>query len=133
MTRAEALRLRAAIELAAPSLDDKTASTAAAMFPTLKGDGALVKAGTRINWRGVVKRAAVDLWDREDNAPNHAPSLWEDILYRDGVRIIPEAITAGTAFSLGEEGWWKGDVYISKINGNVWTPDTYPAGWEVKG
>ena len=132
MTREEALRLRAAMEQAAPSLDDKTASTAAEMFPALKNDGSLVRAGTRVNWRGVVKRAAVDLWDTIENDPDHAKDLWADILYRDGIRIIPEVITADKAFPKGEEGWWQGVVYISTINNNVWTPVTYPAGWEVK-
>lgn len=56
------------IERAAQSLDDQTASDAAALFPRLKQDGALIEAGTRINWHGTVKRAAVDLWDNEQYA-----------------------------------------------------------------
>ena len=132
MTKSEALQLRTAMELAATSLDDKTASTAAAMFRQMKNDGSLVKAGTRINWHGVVKRAAVDLWDRSENSPENAPALWEDILYRDGIRIIPETITAGTAFAKGEEGIWKDTVYVSRIDANVWTPEAYQDGWEVK-
>ena len=133
MTKSEAMALRRAMEKAAPSLDDAMASTAPVMFPVLKGDGALVKAGTRINWHGVVKRAAVNLWDTIDNDPDHAKALWEDLLYRDGIRIIPEVITAGTAFKKGEPGWWLGEIYVSKIPDNVWTPASYPDGWEVKG
>lgn len=132
MTRAEAIAMRAAMEQAAVSLDDKAASTAAEMFPALKNDGSLVRAGTRVNWRGVVKRAAMDLWDTVDNDPDHAKALWEDLLYRDGIRIIPEVITAGTAFKKGEPGWWFGKIYVSKIPDNVWTPTAYPDGWEVK-
>jgi len=133
MTRQDAISLRKAMEQAAPSLDDAAASTAVEMFPRLKGDGSLIKAGTRFNVGGVVKRAAVDLWDTPENAPEKAPSLWEDILYKNGIRIIPETITAGTAFAKGEEGIWKDVVYVSLIAANVWTPDAYPAGWEVKG
>ena len=81
-----------------PSLDDKTASTAAALFPQLKENGALVAAGTRINWGGKLKRAAVDLWDTAENNPDNAPTLWEDIAYREGYRIIPETITSPLAF-----------------------------------
>ena len=132
MTRAEAVALRKAMETAAVSLDDKMASTAADMFPRLTGGGGLIKAGTRFNVGGVVKRAAVDLWDTTENRPDRAPSLWEDLLYRDGVRLIPDVITAGTMFSKGEEGWWNGKVYVSLIANNVWTPDVYPQGWEVK-
>lgn len=129
MKRAEALRLRSIVEQAAVSLDDKTASEAASLFPRLKGDGALVKAGTRINWHGTVKRAAVDLWDTKENTPDAAATLWEDILYRDGYRIIPEVITAGTAFSQGEYGWWGDVLYESLADANVYTPAVYPNNW----
>ena len=131
MTKQEAMALRAAMEKAAVSLDDKDASTAATMFPQLKGDGSLIKAGTRVNWRGKVKKAAVDLWDTEQNTPDAAPVLWEDIDYVNGVRKIPEVITVTSAFAQGEEGWWKGTVYVSLLANNVWTPDAYPNGWEV--
>lgn len=132
MTRAEALRLRAIVEQATASLDDKTASTATTLFPRLRQDGALVKSGTRINWNGTLKQAAVDLWDTAENTPDVAPTLWEDIDYRDGYRIIPTVITAGTAFSEGEQGWWGDRLYTSNQDGNVWTPEAYPAGWTVE-
>jgi hypothetical protein len=130
MKRAEALRLRAIVEMAAVSLDDKTASEGAMLFPRLKQNGALVPAGTRINWHGTVKKAAVDLWDTAENTPDNAPSLWEDIAYREGIRIIPDTITAATAFAKGEQGWWKDALYTSLLDANVYTPEQYPAGWE---
>lgn len=132
MNRAEALKLRAIIETAAASLDDKTASTAQTLFPRLKQDGSLIKAGTRINHNGSIKRAAVDLWDTADNSPDNAPTLWEDILYRDGYRIIPDVITAGTAFALDELGWWGDKLYKSLLSANVYTPEQYPNGWELQ-
>ena len=132
MNRAEALRLRAIIETAAGSLDDKTASTAPTLFPRLKQDGSLIAAGTRINHNGSIKRAAVDLWDTVDNSPDNAPTLWEDILYRDGYRIIPDVITAGTAFALDELGWWGDKLYKSLLPANVYTPEQYPRGWELQ-
>ena len=130
MTRAEALRLRAIVEQATASLDDKTASTATTLFPRLRQDGALVKAGTRINWNGTLKRAAVDLWDTEANNPDNSQTLWADIDYRDGYRIIPETITVTTAFSQDECGWWGDALYRSKVNSNVYTPSVYPDNWE---
>jgi hypothetical protein len=131
MKRAEAYRLRSIVEQAAASLDDKTASTAPTLFGRLKQDGALVKAGTRINWHGTLKRAAVDLWDRLENTPDAAPALWEDIAYRDGYRIIPAVLTAGTAFSKGERGWWGDTLYESVVDANVYTPEQYAQNWRV--
>ena len=130
MTRNEAIRLRAIVEQAAASLDDKTASTAATLFPRLKEDGSLVKAGTRIRWRGSIKKAAVDLWDTTENNPDNAPVLWADLEYRNGYRIIPEVITATKAFAEGECGWWGDTLYRSKVGGNVYNPAVYPDNWE---
>ena len=127
----KARKMRAAMETAAVSLDDATASTAPELFPRLKGDGSLVKAGTRICWGGTLKRAAVDLWDNEANTPDAAPTLWEDVLYRDGIRIIPDTITVGLAFAKGEKGWWGDVLYASTLDNNVWTPTDYPTGWEI--
>ena len=131
MKRKEAMRLRQIVEQAAVSLDDKTASEAATLFPRLKGDGSLVRAGTRINWNGTVKNAAVDLWDTAENNPDNAPTLWEDIEYRDGYRVIPETITVGKAFAKDEYGWWGDVLYRSKVDANVYTPAVYPDNWEV--
>lgn len=130
MTRREAAHIRSVVEQAVKSLDDKTASTAAELFPRLKNDGALVKAGTRINWNGTVKQAAVDLWDTDQNSPDNAQSLWIDIAYRDGYRVIPVVITAADAFALSECGWWRDGLYRSKLSANIYTPDQYPDGWE---
>ena len=122
---------RKAIEAAVPSLDDKTASTSADLFPKLREDGSLVKAGTRINWGGTLKRAAVDLWDTAENNPANAPTLWEDIPYREGYRIIPAVITSTLAFSLNEY-VWEGDIlYKSLRDGNTYPPSVTPEWWEV--
>lgn len=131
MNKAEILKLRTLLEKAAQGLEDADASTAPGFFPRLKEDGSLVSAGTKINWLGAVKRAAVDLWDTPESNPSNAPDLWEDISYKDGYRIIPETITAGLAFARDEYGWWKDALYKSLIDSNVWTPEAYPAGWAL--
>ena len=127
----KARKIRAAMETAAVSLDDATASTAPELFPRLKGDGSLIKSGTRVFYGGKLKRAAVDLWDNAESTPEAAPTLWEDVLYRDGIRVIPETITVGLSFAKSEQGWWGDVLYASTIDANVWTPDAYPAGWEI--
>lgn len=109
---------------------DAQASVAVFVYPSLKENSSLIKAGTRINWNGAIKRAAVDLWDTKENNPENAPTLWEDINYKDGYRIIPNVITAGTAFETNECGWWGDILYKSIIASNVYTPEQYPAGWE---
>ena len=130
ITISRARQLRKMIETLSANLSDADASTSAELFPRLKQDGSLVSAGTRINWGGIVKRAAVDLWDTIENNPDNAPTLWEDLAYRDGIRIIPDIITAGTAFAKDELGWWGDTLYKSLLDANVWTPEQNASGWE---
>ena len=113
MTRQHAYKLREMMHKAAVSLDDKDASAAAELFPRMKYDGSLIPYQTRINWNGT----------------DNAPALWSDLKYRDGIRIIPEVITAAEAFAKGERGWWGEDLYESLIDANVYTPAQYPEGW----
>lgn len=121
---------REAINAAGAMLTDAQASTVATIYPGLKSDGSLVENGTRIYWGGVLKRAAVDLWDTKENDPDNAPNLWEDILYRDGYRIIPEVITVGKVFALNELGWWGDVLYKSLVGDNTYTPAQYSPNWE---
>ena len=130
MNRKKAARLHTTIVAGITLLDDKSASVAPELFYRLKQSGSLIKAGTRINHNGVLKRAAVDLWDTPENNPDNAPTLWEVIQYRLGYRVIPETITVGLAFSEGECGWWGDILYRSKVNSNVYTPEQYPPNWE---
>lgn len=119
------------ILIGSASLEDKEASKTPELFGKLNENGELIKAGTRINWNGILKRASVDLWDTKENNPDNAPTLWEDIEYKNGIRIIPEVITVGTAFSKDELGYWKDTLYKSLIDNNVWTPEANPSGWEL--
>lgn len=131
MTRKEAMALRSAIVEAAPSLSDKSASVAPKMFDRMKFDGQLIKAGTRINWNGIVKKAAVDLWDTAENTPDLAPTIWVDLEYKEGIRIIPDAILATATFSKDELGWRGDSLYRSLVDHNVYTPEQYAPNWEL--
>lgn len=131
MKRSEALKLRALIEQASASLPDKEASEGASLFPRLKGDGSLVKVGTRINWHGVIKRAANDLWDTVENDPDHAPALWDDIAYRDGYRVLTGKIPATNPVQPDECCWYKNVLYRNILGvASTYLPDEYPEGWE---
>lgn len=116
---------------AAQSLDDKDASEAVKLYDGMKYDGSLIKAGTKINWGGQLKKAAVDLWDTADNTPDAAPTLWADIAYKDGIRIAPETFTATNAAAMDELMWFGEHIYKSKMAGNVYTPETAPGVWEI--
>jgi hypothetical protein len=88
--------------------------------------------GKEVKYNQFWKRSLRHLYDIKENNPDNAPTLWEDIEYKEGYRIIPETITVGTAFSKDELGWWNDTLYISLIDNNVWTPEQNPSGWEVR-
>lgn len=117
--------------------DDATASRAVEFHPVLRqdkvqtADTPLIRAGTRVRWGDGLKKAAADLWDTEANNPDNAPTLWANLAYRNGFRIIDEVLTVITAFSNGELGWWGDDLYRSKKDSNVYTPAVRPEDWEL--
>lgn len=131
MTEHEARLFVESLKLARENNSDKQASETIGIYPTMKYNGELIIAGTRIKWNDTIKKAAVDLWDREENNPNNAPTLWENIEYKDGIRVIPEIITVTSAFQLNELGWWNNKTYKSLLSANVYTPEQYPMGWEL--
>ena len=130
MTENRAKWWRERIELAASTMTDKNASQSAELFPSLKYDGALVTAGMRIDWNGVLKVARADLWDTEENNPDNAPTLWRDLPYKDGIRVIEYPIEVTNPFHLDELGWWGDNIYKSLVETNVYTPEEYPRNWE---
>lgn len=132
MNYSEAKLFVESLKSARANNSDKQASESIGIYPTMKYSGELIEVGTRIKWNGGIKKAAVDLWDREENNPDYAPTLWEDIAYKDGIRIIPEVITVTSAFALNELGWWGDEIYKSLLDANVYNPEQYPQGWEIQ-
>lgn len=133
-------QLRALIEEIMSGVEDSVASRGAELYPRMNYDGALIKAGTRICWQKIqednsveliVMKATVDLWDTLENNPDNAPDLWEELEYRNGVRIIPDTITVTSAFAKDELGYWGDILYVSKVNNNTYTPDQYADNWEM--
>lgn len=111
-------------------IPDKISSRMVDYYPTLSGDGSLIKAGTKINHNGILHKATNDLWDTETNTPDAAPLLWEKISYRDGIRIAPDVFTSTNAAEKDEYMWFGDSVYKSLMSGNVYTPEQAPSVWE---
>lgn len=68
---------------------------------------------------------------QRDWTPDTTEALFKKLMFRDGIRIIPEVITTGDMFAKDELGWWGDTVYKSLMDANVYTPEQYSAGWEV--
>ena len=132
ITKKQALAFIQSLKTLRENVDDKLASIVPSVYPNMNYDNSLISVGTRINWNGQVKKASVDLWDTEENNPDNAPTLWVILNYIDGIRVIPSVITVTDAFAKDELGYWNGVKYKSLLDSNVYTPEAYPAGWEMQ-
>ena len=64
--------------------------------------------------------------------PDTATSLYKKIgISEEGVPFWVQPLGATDAYELGDVVLYNGKKYKSKIDANVWSPDAYPAGWEL--
>lgn len=69
---------------------------------------------------------------QEDWTPDTTPALYEPIgLNESGYPIWSQPSGAHDAYNIGDIVDYNGTLYKSLIDGNVYSPDAYPAGWEV--
>lgn len=64
--------------------------------------------------------------------PNKTPSLFTPIgLNDDGYPTWSKPTGAHDAYNTGDIVDYNGTLYKSTIDGNIWSPDEYPQGWEI--
>lgn len=64
--------------------------------------------------------------------PDKEASLYDAIgLDESGYPVWARPSGAHDAYNSGDIVNYNGDLYRSKIDGNTWSPEEYPAGWEV--
>ncbi len=69
---------------------------------------------------------------QEGWTPDNSPSLYVAIgLDDDGYPIWSRPTGAHDAYNTGDIVDYNGTLYVSIIDGNIWSPDEYVAGWEV--
>ena len=67
-----------------------------------------------------------------EHTPDTAVSLYKPIgVTEEGYPEWVQPLGATDAYNAGDIVSYNGTLYISTIDGNVWSPDAYPAGWEV--
>ena len=125
-----AQKLRAAMDIAGAKLDDATALDAMALYPLWKTDVAYA-IGQRVRYGDKLYKCVQAHTSQGDWMPSATPALW----VRVSVEVWPEWVQptgAHDAYAKGDKVTYKGKRYISLIDGNTYSPDAYPAGWEMK-
>jgi hypothetical protein len=135
LQRAE--QLRYALQLFAQSLSDEKAMEVATVFPVYEV-GKSYKAnemftyGTNEVGDPQLYRVVSDHTSQADWTPNSTPALYTPIgLTDEGYPIWSKPTGGHDAYNIGDIVDYNGTLYKSLINGNVYSPDEYPAGWEV--
>lgn len=109
--------------------DDKTRSQAEGLHGYWYA-GKYYEVGEVVDFEGSLYRCLTSHSAQETWKPDVSPSLWVRIMYREGIRIIPDVIEATAPFMKNEQGWWGADLYRCLMDYCVHTPEQYPAAWE---
>ncbi len=69
---------------------------------------------------------------QEDWKPSETPTMYEPIgLNAEGYPVWSKPSGAHDAYNMGDIVDYNGILYTSLIDGNVYSPDEYPSGWEL--
>lgn len=133
MTKNEALAYRAAIEAGANAVvrTDEEALAVKDIYPVWAA-GVALAVDERVRSNNKLYRVLQAHTTQAGWEPENAPALFVEAAAAGEYREIKENMLPTEAFALGEIGWYqsKDNLYKSLIDANVYTPDTYPSGWE---
>lgn len=104
-------------------------------FPAWDGDSHAYQAGDRVAYGDTLYKCLQAHTSQATWTSTDAPSLWAKVLITGTETTPPEWEQPGStnAYMKGDRVTYKGKVYESTIDNNVWAPDAYPQGWkEVK-
>ena len=126
-----AKKIRAAMDAAGAMLTDEQAVRVTTLFPAWDAAAAYA-AGDRVRYGGVLYKCLQAHTSQDDWTPDVAVSLWATVLIPDP-DVIPDWVQPDStnAYMTGDKVRYNGVVYRSLIDNNVWSPDAYPAGWEI--
>ena len=129
MTYTERARaLRPYIEKAVISLTDEDALQAVELFPQWVIDHAYA-VDERLQYNGVLYRVVQAHTSQADWTPDKTPAMFV-VVSLDEWPEFAQPTGAHDAYNKGDKVTFNGKHYISLIDGNVYSPAAYPAGWQ---
>lgn len=122
---------RERIEEASQTIPDDLAQFSVAMYPHWNGDSMHYLKDYRVQHEDVVYKCLQEHDSQPTWTPTDAPSLWAKVL-APSPDVIPdwEQPDSTNGFMTGDKVRYKGKVYESLIDNNVWSPEAYPQGWK---
>jgi hypothetical protein len=120
------------IEKASLSLTDEDALQAVELYPAWQ-TGTAYSVNDRIRYNSTLYRCVQAHTSQADWTPDATPALWTVVSLDEWPEWV-QPTGAQDAYNKGDRVHYpdaEGPVYVSTIDNNVWSPEAYPAGWEV--
>ena len=111
------------------SIEDEVALVIPEVFPVWSANGVEYKKDERVTYNGILYKVITAHTSQKSWKPDVAPSLFVKVIVQEGEILEWEQPTAENAYKKGDRVRFKGKVYESLIDNNVWSPEAYPAGW----
>lgn len=130
-------QLRKALQMFAASLTDEQAMEVVAVYdPWMAGKTYAVGTFLTYGVNGVgdpqLYKVAQAHMAQADWKPDTTPALYTAVGLDDsGYPVWSQPTGAHDAYNKGDIVNYNGSLYRSTIDGNIWSPDAYSAGWEV--
>ena len=128
MTRAEAEAIVAALVKLRESATDEQALSVPVLYPAWRSETEY-HAGDRVLHGGVLYKVLQAHTSQADWTPDITPALFVVVSLDEWPEFI-QPTGAHDAYNKGDKVTFEGKHYISLIDGNVYSPAAYPAGWQ---
>lgn len=135
--RQAAEQLRRALQLFAATLSEEQALEIATVYPVWEAGrayaaGDILSHGTNSTGDPQLYRVVQAHTSQADWLPEATPALYDAFgLDESGYPVWSQPSGAHDAYNTGDIVNYNGTLYRSLIDGNTWSPDAYPAWWEV--
>lgn len=132
-----AAHLRRAIQLFAASLGDETALEIASVYPDWAPErayaiGEYLVYGINSVGDPQLYKVAQSHTSQADWLPDKLPALYTPVgLTAAGYPMWSPPTGAHDAYNAGDVVDYHGTLYRCTIDGNIWSPQDYPQGWEI--
>ena len=130
-------QLRRALQMLAASLTDEQAMEVVAIYDPWATNktyaiGDLFTYGKNGVGDPQLYRVTQAHTSQADWLPDVTPALYTAIgLDNSGYPVWSQPTGAHDAYNIGDVVNYNGNLYRSLIDGNIYSPDAYPAGWEI--
>jgi hypothetical protein len=86
----------------------------------------------RVLYNGILYKVIIPHDSQESWTPDVSPSLFAKVLTSDADVILEwEQPESTNAYMINDKVYYNGKIYVSTIDHNIWSPEAYPAGWNI--